>query len=306
MRHQPGQPRRRVTAAIAVLLAAAAAAAVLAGSRPGRAHPAALPLPMPLAWLQLSSAQQTSLDHAEDVLVRRCMRARGLDFAVAPTTVAREFTDPNPYGLLDPAIVTRQGYGLHAATPRSAQESRTPTAAESRALLGTASHAVKMALPGGGYTVENTDGCFSQAQDELYGRAWKVLHYGEETLFARELAQVRQDPDAQKAESSWAACMRASGYRVTALHDVRPDAEQRMAVTGSDRAAGRREFGTLWKQAQRDAACQQKTGVVSAYRRAQGTVESALTRPHRGDLARLTSLRTHALALSGRLAGTDH
>jgi hypothetical protein len=245
-----------------------------------------------------------SLDHAEDVLVRRCMRVRDLDFAVAPTAATRQFTDPNPYGLLDPAVVAKQGYGLHGPTNGGAHE-HALTARESRALLGTAAHEKKVRLPGGGYTVENTDGCFSQAQDKLYGQAWKPLHYGEETVFAQELARVRQDPAVQRAESSWASCMRASGYKVAALQNVLSDAEQRIAATGTDQNAGQAVFTNLWEQAQHDAACQQKAGVLTAFRRAQNVAEPVVVRGKRGDLAHLADLRSHALALARQLESTD-
>lgn len=288
--------------AVAIPLAGAGAAAVLTLPDASQAQPPAIALPQPLASLQLSSAQQRSLDHAEDVLVRRCMRTRGLDFPVQPTAAAQGFTDPNPYGLLDPAEAAKQGYGLHGPTKGNTPD-RTWTARETRALLGTPAHEKKLPLPGGGYTVENTDGCFSQAQDKLYGQAWKRLHYGEETLFARELARVRQDPGVREAKTSWASCMRASGYRVAALQNVMDDAVQSMASTGSDRASGQAQFTKLWKQAQRDAACQRKAKVVSAFRRAQDAVEPVVTRGESSDLARLADLRNHALSLSGQLQG---
>ncbi|MFE5166018.1 hypothetical protein ACFRNT_47475 [Streptomyces sp. NPDC056697] len=286
--------------AVVLMVTAAIGLWILTGFWSGKDRDTAIPPPEPLADLQLSPEQQQSLRHAEDVLVRRCMRDRGMDFHVAGTAEAPASL-PNPYGLLDSAEVAERGYGLHGAAPVPSDPRLTDR--ERDALFGTEASQKTIPLAEGGELVVHTDGCFYQAQTELYGEDWKRLLHGEETLAAKIVARVNRDPRVNATQHTWVRCMRRAGYSVTTLEDVRPDAMRRMEREASDRADGEAEFNALLDQAARDVACQKRARVEPAIRAAQKAVERSVVRGHQHDLGELKTLRAEALATARRLGG---
>lgn len=294
--------RRTIAVLTVVFLATVSliSAWVLAGplsrTRAGAPRTAA-PLPEPFASLQFSEEQQQSLRHAEDILVRHCMRARGMDFPVAATADPPPST-PNLYGLLDSTEVARRGYGLHGSSAPS--EARL-TDRERDALFGTPAHQKTIPLGDGGELAVRTDGCFYKAQTELYGDKWQPLLYGEETLSAEVVARVGRAPRVAVAKKKWAACMRQAGYAVTTLEQVWPDANRRMERAGADRTAGQAAFDALLTQASRDAACQKQSQVASAIGVAQDDAEGSVARGHQQSLRQLAALRNKALATARRL-----
>ncbi|MGV9855109.1 hypothetical protein ACWDWU_41125 [Streptomyces sp. NPDC003442] len=288
--------------AVALMVTAAIGLWILTGFWSGKDRAAAIPPPEPLADLQLSPAQRQSLRHAEDVLVRRCMRDRGMDFHVA-ATAEMPSSPPNPYGLLDSAEVAARGYGLRGAVPVPSDPRLTDR--ERDALFGTETSRKTIPLAGGGELVVRTDGCFYQAQTELYGEDWKRLLYSEETLAAKIVARVNRDPRVNATQHTWATCMRRAGYSVTTLEGVRPNAVRRMEREASDRADGEAEFNALLGQAARDVACQKRARVEPAIRAAQGDVERSAVRGHQHDLGELKTLRAEALATARRLGSTN-
>jgi uncharacterized membrane protein len=295
----PWRSKHSISLLVAGSVAVAAiAGAVFLGRRDTR--PATVARPVPFAGLQLAPAQQESLDHAEDVLTRNCMRGRGMDFTVAARTDRQPETPANPYGLLDPAEVARHGYGLRD-TGQPPQDAPLPDR-ENDALFGTESHAKDIALPGGGQLVVRTDGCFYQAQTRLYGEDWKWLLYNEQTLYSRVVARVEEDSGVVSAQGSWADCMRQAGYHMTTMDRVWPDAQRRMDATGNDRVAGQAEFNRLLRQAKQDLACQQKSGVLTAIRRAQSDAERVVAAGQQDRLRELADLRSAALAAARQLA----
>ncbi|GAA5076888.1 hypothetical protein [Streptomyces similanensis] len=253
-------------------------------------------LPEPFASLQFSDAQQRSLHHAEDVLTRRCMRARGMDFAVVAKGEASTAL-PNPYGLLDGGEAAQHGYGLHGS--KAPADDRLSDR-ERSALLGTPTHQRTVALEDGGQIAVRTDGCFYTAQTELYGAKWTPLLYGEETLYAEVVERVRRDPRVAAAQRKWAECMGRAGYAVTTLGNVRPDADRRMERTRGDRTAGQAAFEALLTQARKDADCQKQARIEPAVRAAQNDAEQLVARGHEQRLGELATLRAAALARAAR------
>ena len=295
----PWRSRHAVTLLTAGPVALAAITGVVLLARPD-APPTTVARPVPFADQQLSPAQQESLDHAEDVLTRRCMRGRGMDFTVTARADQQPATSTNPYGLLDPAEVAKHGYGLRDA----GQGPQDPPLAdrENDALFGTGAHEKAIALPEGGQLVVRTDGCFYQAQTQLYGEDWKVLLYNEQTLYGRVIARVQGDSGVVAAQGRWADCMRRAGYQVTTLAEARPDAQGRMDATGADRAAGQAEFTRLRTQAKRDLVCQRKSKVLPAIQRAQTDAERVVAGGQQDRLRELAALRAGALATARQLA----
>ncbi|MEU7379831.1 hypothetical protein AB0A91_07420 [Streptomyces sp. NPDC042207] len=296
------QPSRRgiavltvVFTALAVLIGLVALASSWSWTGGGKPRNAGA-LPEPFASLQFSGEQRQSLRHAEDVLTRRCMRARGMDFHVV-AKAEQPPEPPNPYGLLEGGDVARHGYGLH--------DSRVPTDnrladRERDALFGTAAYEKTIPLEDGGEIAVRTDGCFYKAQTELYGKEWTALLYSEETLYAKVIARVQGDPRVTTAQRKWAACMDRAGYPVTTLAKVWPDANRRMEQTGANRTAGRAAFDALLTQARRDVDCQKQARVEPAIRAAQDDAEGSVARGHEQGLSKLATLRATALATAAR------
>ncbi|MFJ4878451.1 hypothetical protein ACIP93_25045 [Streptomyces sp. NPDC088745] len=247
----------------------------------------------PEAVIRPVGSQQT-LDVAENLLERDCMRRSGFDFWVTPPAAPgtrREF----PYVVDDVAWAKEHGYGSdqRAALRRAADADpnkryllsldprrRTSLVA---ALNGPRPTGLAVDLPNGARISHSDEGCTAEAERRLYGdlpawfRATRTVRF----LKGERVAAVQQDARYRSARDRWAACMRADGLPYSDPQESRAAADPER---GADRA---RETRT----AVAEATCAVSTGfsrVAADLDTSYGT--SARRRHPRvyADLARLT------------------
>lgn len=286
--------RRRHAAPALLLLAALAlggcghSAAGGADSADSKGEPAIGAVPQLLSTASLSypldayiasDSQYTELKRAQNVLVSRCMKRYGFDFAPPAQTAAEPpagWRTSRRYGLTDPQAAATRGYRSRVAVPPAKAEpelsaneelalvgpavkdpGKAPTSwEEEQAAMKTKASAVKdaglvngLALPPGG--------CTREAFLRLFAPKEGMVDVSfADALGADAYTRAEQDSRVVRAVGAWSSCMAAGGYRST--HPVSPQEDLGLS---EDALASPRAVAA----AKTDVACKKKVDLVGVW-----------------------------------------
>lgn len=226
-------------------------------------------LVLPFDAHTFSPFEMRTLRYAEDLLVRDCMRRRGMDWRVPPAP-DEEGTDPphrRRYGVAEPEIAARHGYGAPALSRDEAQveqvrqERRTLPATEYRAAHGD----------------EGGAGCLEQGREGMVegvpDRDENLLNAYIRTGFEASA----EDPAVVEAFAAWGACMADRGF------DYREPDEAAEDSRWADREGAPSAVET--EVATADVACKEAASVVRTWHRAETAAQEALIEEHAEDFA---------------------
>ncbi|MGH3239841.1 MAG: hypothetical protein ACRDNL_05635 [Spirillospora sp.] len=249
----------------------------------------------------LTPAEARTLDHAQEVLISRCMRRHGsvYDVVTPPDDGgAREFR----YVVDDVAWARRHGFGsrdqaraLRAKDADPNQRRLTRLAASEReryrrTLLGVQPGRIRIALPSGVVILATDQGCLAEAQEAPYGdvRAWLSSDVIVKNLAPLIEQRVRQDRRYRAAQSAWAVCMGRSGHPSPSPEVLRSQVLEDGDLTRPHPPERRAEL----RAAVAEAVCARRTGF--------GATARHLDRAY-GDSARRTYARQHESWRAARL-----
>ncbi|MGW9348950.1 hypothetical protein [Nocardiopsis flavescens] len=226
-------------------------------------------LVLPFDVYTFSPFEMRTLRYAEDLLVRDCMRGRGMDWRVQPAP-DEEGTDPphrRRYGVAEPEVAARHGYGAPALSRDEAlveqvrQERRTLPATEHRAAHGD----------------EGGAGCLEQGRE---GMAEGVPDRDEDllnTYIRSGFEASAEDPAVVEAFAAWSACMADRGF------DYREPDEAAEDPRWADREGEPSSVET--EAATADVDCKETASVVRTWHRAETAVQEELVEEHTEDFA---------------------
>ncbi|MEU2242698.1 hypothetical protein ABZ572_25190 [Streptomyces sp. NPDC018338] len=175
---------------------------------------------------EVSDTERALLRHTEQVLVERCMRAKGFSYRAGARPTPDESLTVG-YLLTDAAWARRNGYGSRIAARVLAARKTDPNplyvdglpperrAAYRRALDGGAgARTLSVEAPGGGTIGRRLGGCEETAQNRLYGdpAAWFRAAKTATNLTRLYVSKLSRDPEFTSAQAAWAACMRRAGH----------------------------------------------------------------------------------------------
>ncbi|MGW0809984.1 hypothetical protein [Nonomuraea sp. NPDC002799] len=270
--------------AVAVLLTA-----VTACSEPPPPVPppgvAARELTVPFDRYNFSPADISIIENAEDLLVRECMRGRGLAWETLPVAAESDLEPPNRrrYGVVEPEIARL--YGYHVA-PERPSVARRVAARESRA-----AHLPEKERQA---VYDETGGCLRQARDRIEQGAPQVDTALFNKLITQTFEQSRRDAKVVQIFQSWSACMRAEGLRY---------ADPLAAITDQrwlgDGPPTREEL----RAAQADVRCKAATGLVSVWSAAEERIQGDAVRAHPEEFEALKAAKDRQIEAALRLAG---
>jgi hypothetical protein len=200
----------------------------------GEAGPGTAARSAPVPSRELTADERWTLDRAEALLIKACMRSAGFEFTPpsAPAVPTREF----PFGNDDVAFARVHGFDLgpDLAAARAAARadpnqryvdglSPKRRAAYLRALNGAHNRATSVRLPNGLRVSTSTGGCTAKAQGTLYGNfvRWFKARTLVENLAGSAHPRVAADPRYLTALHAWAGCARARGYDVNSPGELR-------------------------------------------------------------------------------------
>lgn len=239
-----------------------------------------------------------TLTQAENVLVRKCMRRKGLDWEVDPVRKVRVTLQAYDLGYLDPALTDQFGYHppeLEKDLAASVGERPVPrslTPAQAAAYEGRPEASSRAPAP------RASGGCSAEA--------WRALNDGAaqaDDAVAVNMAnqageRALKDSRVVRVTREWSACMRAKGLRYASPYHSRDDA--RWAVNHVSAA----ELRT----ARADLGCRQKVNyagvrlaVLNAYEQASVSARRPLFAAAK---ERLRVRLRNAATVLGRATGT--
>jgi hypothetical protein len=201
---------------------------------------------------------------AEEILVGRCMAAKGVPYP-APPPKADQRTDEERslrieerrrtgYGLATPA-----GTGVPAldryvkGLPRQEREAFT------RALFGEESQRRGIDLPGSGPVSFPSQGCVYEAQSKLFGDilTWARVTYVPEDLNNKLSKGITNSDVYAQAMRKWRECMKRRGYDYELPAKAQEDLSERYKKNGVSEQLLREEIAV----AVADAECAREVGI---------------------------------------------
>lgn len=223
-------------------------------------------LRVPLDEYKLSRLDLQTIEYAEDLLTRDCMRDLDMDWKMLPPP---SHQDPDPlnrrrYGLIEAEVATRFGYHLPPLSPELtarelvwAQRDRLPPA-ERRAAYGD----------------DGKGGCRAEARDHLRNGIPDLNQSRLHDFSAGAFKASREDPEVVKVFGNWSACMKAEGFRYSNPFEPFGDATW---------AKSRRPSAQEITVAEADVRCKQVTDLVSVWSSVEKRIQLDVIRSHRED-----------------------
>jgi hypothetical protein len=259
-------------------------------------------------WTGLDDAD--TLNVAEQLLLRDCMRHAGFDYVVYDP---REIPEVRgfPYVLDDVGWARRHGYGTDLRRAQERAVADDPNERYFQGLPGKRRAAALVAANGSDpnrLTITTIDGaqygrdphsCGSQAMQRLYGdlAGWFGARASMDAITAMRTSAVLADPAFVRATRPWADCMRRAGHPFTdpaALRASLPDSAHPMP-----RAA---EISL----ATAEATCAKRSGLAATAAALDKRHDVALRARYRTVVSTYQRLRAAALPRARSIVGIEH
>lgn len=203
--------------------------------------------------------EKQTLEFAEELLVRDCMRKRGYRYWVSMDT-SESLSSAFPYVIDDARWARSHGYGTDLRRALEREALRDPNQqylysmppdrrpALIAALNGPAPQGLEARLPTGIRVTHSDRGCTAEAERQLYKDlpAWFRATRVTNSLAGMRIGQVMDDKRYRAAAGSWARCMRDRN------HPYKNPAETRAAATLPG-APGRAPRKSPWHRRRRRA-----------------------------------------------------
>ncbi|MEU6013339.1 hypothetical protein ABZ826_04530 [Streptomyces sp. NPDC047515] len=220
---------------------------------------------LPIARYSYTSAENTAIESAQQVLTRRCMRTYGIAYKLPkPAPDAPELADRR-YGLSSASEAASFGY----------HPNREALPTERPALPADAFpvfYGKRGAVQGGGEKVTYkgkevpADGCFGQSVGILSKEYDDQAGAAVASRIATEsYKESFTDPSVKEGFRKWSACMRNSGFRY----------ESPMSPMNSRAFQGRTVAAKEKKTAVADVRCKEETGLLDIWFKAESRIQKA-------------------------------
>ncbi|WP_433177778.1 hypothetical protein [Actinoallomurus sp. CA-150999] len=235
-------------------------------------------LTVPFDVYAFSPADTMTLESAEALLVRDCMRGQGMTLEVPPLPVEADSEPPNRrrYGVIEPRIADLFGYHVPPDGP-SVVAYKDRTNAQDKGLSPKARYAEK--------------GCSQKAQDSLSAGTPKVDDSLFNQLIFKTFDDSQHDGQVVQVFHSWSGCMAGAGF-----HYADP-----LAAITDDRWSTDKPSPQEIRAAQADVRCKVKTGLVATWAAAEQRIQSAAIRAHAKDFQALKANKDRQLAAARRV-----
>ncbi|MEU4170860.1 hypothetical protein AB0F46_28770 [Streptomyces sp. NPDC026665] len=233
---------------------------------------------LPIARYSYTEAESTSIESAQQILTRRCMRT----FGIAYEPPAPEPGTPEPaerrYGLSSAAEAARLGY--HPDRNAASPSDRTDLSEDALLVFygrrgGERSGGERITYKGRTVPVE---GCYGQAVGTLAKRYDDGAGAAVASRIASDSYQDSlADPSVKDGFGKWSRCMRGSGYRYTTPMDPL----DKRAFQGREISAEEKETATA------DVRCKEETGLLDIWFKAESRIQRSAIEGNKKALERL-------------------
>jgi hypothetical protein len=274
----------RTLVAVLLLVAGCAAGPQPAEPEVPEASVQARALRVPFDEYKYSRTELQTIEHAEDLLTRDCMRGLGMDWELLPPPASE---DPDPfnrrrYGLIEPAIAARFGYHVPPPPPELAareavwaERDRLPLA-ERRAALGA----------------DGQGGCAEQSILRLREGVPDFDDYSRVNDYSASAFDAAQKtPDVVRVFEEWSACMATAGFQYPTPFTAFDDPEWARSSRPSSREIA---------VAETDVRCKEENRVVEVWSAAEERVQRDIINHNSRDFADFHRTKTTYLAAAAR------
>ncbi|GAB7035763.1 hypothetical protein AB0G35_15370 [Streptomyces sp. NPDC021749] len=284
--------RARAATALTLLLATTACTAGHQESPAG--HPTAPPsasrqagqLTLPLDAYASTTAETYTVEDAQDILMRRCMNDRGLEWKPLPRVSAQDIEPPNVgrYGAVE---ADAADFGYHPRPDPASVVRRNRAWDEREALPAEVRRAA--------YGTSGKGGCLKTAQRQLAGDNAPPDYHAFNQLTGTALEAARRAPEVRSAVRSWRTCMAKAGLAY----------EDPLAVAGSRRWETAEPTPTERDTARTDVACQRSTKVMTVWAAAEIRIQRRLIKENAGRLDEAKAQKDRWLAAARRVLNRE-
>ncbi|MEV6150108.1 hypothetical protein AB0L53_07170 [Nonomuraea sp. NPDC052129] len=163
-------------------------------------------LAVPFDAYNFSPAEIMTIEAAQDLLIRDCMRGQGMEWKLSPLPAQADIEPQNRrrYGVIEPQIARSFGYHAPLDRPSVARYN-----AERDDQLTELSPAARAAY---GDSAKDADGCSDKAQAHLLKDAPEVSASLFNTLVRQTFEESQRDGDVVRVFRDWSACMKKKGF----------------------------------------------------------------------------------------------
>lgn len=239
-------------------------------------------LHVPLDEYKLSRLDLQTIEYAEDLLTRDCMRDAGMDWKMLPPPSNQ---DPDPlnrrrYGLIEPKIAALFGYHLPPLPPEL--RAREAVWARRNRLLPAERRAA--------YGDDGEGGCRAQARDRLR-KGIPNINQSRLYDFSADAFRVSlKDPEVVNVFRSWSACMK-DGFRYS--DPLKPFGD---ALWAKSKRPSVQEIAV----AEADVRCKQETNLVAIWSGVEERIQLDVIRSHSEDFDGFIRVKTAELEAARR------
>lgn len=283
--------RAQATTALALLLLATTACT--AGEHASTPVSHSLPvsrqarqLRLPLDAYASTVAENHVVEDAQDILMRRCMNGRGMEWKALPPVDAQDTEPPNlrRYGADEAAAVL---YGYHPSPDPPSVVRRNRAWDERESLPAEVQRTA--------YGPSGKGGCRKTAQHQLVGDTAPPDYRAFNQLTGTALETSRRAPAVRDALRRWHTCMAKSGF----------DYPDPFAAAGSERWETAEPTAAERATAREDVACQKSAKLVTVWAAAETRIQRRLIQQNSGRLHEAKVRKDRWLAAARRVLNRD-
>ncbi|MET7336307.1 hypothetical protein [Nonomuraea sp. NPDC005650] len=164
-------------------------------------------LAVPFDAYNFSPAEIMTIEAAQDLLIRDCMRGQGVEWKLLPLPAEADIEPQNRrrYGVIEPQIARLFGYHAPLDRPSVARYN-----AERNDRLTELSPAARRAAYGD--PARDADGCSDKAQAHLLKDAQEINESLFNTLVRQTFEESLRDGEVVRVFRAWSACMKNNGF----------------------------------------------------------------------------------------------
>ncbi|MEO3795598.1 hypothetical protein ABGB14_35780 [Nonomuraea sp. B10E15] len=227
---------------------------------------------LPFDTYDLSPAEIMTLESAEELLVRDCMRQRGRAWELLPRTAEADISPPHRrrYGIIEPLDAERFGYHM-PPDGRTLADRKAKRAVRRQSLSSE--------------DLRAADRCLEKAGDRLARGAPKVDAGLFNRLIFKTFDTSQREADVVHAFRAWSTCMATAGFRYT----------DPLTAISDERWATQRPSPREIHAAKADVRCKTETALVSTWAAAENRVQHAAIRAHAKEFQALKASKDRQL-----------
>ncbi|MER6844701.1 hypothetical protein [Streptomyces platensis] len=283
--------RARTTTALALLLLATTACTAAEHEPTPAPHPAPVSrqvkqLRLPLDAYASTAAETHLVEDAQDILIRRCMNDRGMEWKTLPPVDPQDTEPPNlrRYGADE---VESVHYGYHPRPDPPSVLRRNRAWDERDALPAEVQRAA--------YGRSGKGGCLKTAAHQLVGDTAPPDYHAFNQLTGTALETSRRTPEVRDALRTWHTCMAKAGF----------DYPDPYAAAGSERWKTAAPTPAERATARADVACQKSAQLVKVWAAVETRIQHRLIRQNTDRLHEAKARKDRWLAAARRVLNRE-